>query len=178
MGDVSFEEFEEIEKAKENIDKSKKYRNWFMTLNNWTQQTHDILLCLKNCEYLFQHEVGKKGTPHIQGILVFKNARNWEQMRKSIGNYYFRNAKNVNACWNYCKKVQTRVSDGYFTNIPRFMAKKPFKYEFHWWQKVVNNYLEAPAKWDDRDEILWIWSRMGRQGKTVFLKWLILNNWI
>lgn len=179
MDEISERPLEVFEKPLENNeenDKSRKCRNWFITCNNWTQLTHDNIVGLKNCQFLFQHEVGELGTPHIQGTLMFKNARSWDQLRKAIGEYYFKPAKNIHACLNYCKKVKTRVSDNYFTNIPKFMKQTPFQYEFKWWQQLALNYLAAPPVKVDRDRILWIWSAMGSIGKTTFLKWFHRNN--
>ena len=153
-----------------------KIRNWFITCNNWTQQTHDALLSLKNCEYLFQHEVGEEGTPHIQGTLMFKNGRSWEQLRNQIGEYWFKRAKNKWACLNYCKKKETRIGEVYYTNIPKYMRKKEFPYRFYWWQVMLLHYLGAPPVKKDRDRIYWLWSSMPEAGKTTFMKWLLLNN--
>lgn len=85
------------------------FRNWIITCNNWTRETHETLCSLAGCKYHFQHEMGKEGTPHIQGVLMFKNARSWQQLREKIGEYYYKPANNLHACRNYCSKMKTRV---------------------------------------------------------------------
>ena len=153
-----------------------KFRNWMITCNNWTQETHETLCNLAGCKYLFQHEVGKEGTPHIQGVLMFKNARTWKQLRDKIGEYWFKPAENIHACKNYCSKVKTRVGDGYFTNIPEYQKKQikdpmegktPF-----WWQQEI---LDICAKEPDDRTIHWFWEPDGCKGKTTIAKHICIN---
>lgn len=154
-----------------------KIRNWMITCNNWTQQTHDNLINLKNCKYLFQHEVGEEGTPHIQGVLMFKNPRTWSQLRKTIGEYWFKPAKNIFACKKYCSKVKTRVDGEYFTNIPEYLQKKikdPLKdRELHDFQKQVLEIIDGEP--DDRT-IHWFWEAEGCRGKTSLAKHICIHN--
>lgn len=154
-----------------------KFRNWMITCNNWTQETHETLCNLAGCKYLFQHEIGKEGTPHIQGVLMFKNARTWKQLRDKIGEYWFKPAENIHACKNYCSKVKTRVGDGYFTNIPEYQKKQikdPLegKTLYPWQQECLNIVADDPK---DRN-ITWFWEDTGCTGKTSVAKHLCIHN--
>lgn len=164
-------------KDEEIEDESFKSRNWFITCNNWTQETHNKLLNLKNCKYMFQHEVGKEGTPHINGVLMFVNQRKWKSLRNTIGEYWYKPALNVNACINYCSKVATRVSETYFTNIDKYIKEdledwyedelaKP-------WQKEILNIIETKP---DRRKIHWYWSNKGEIGKTTMVRHILIKH--
>ena len=55
-----------------------KSRNWVFTWNNWSPESllHIARVIAPNCVYVgFQPERGLAGTPHLQGVVVFKNAR-------------------------------------------------------------------------------------------------------
>ena len=168
--------FEYTEKEKSDGVEGKFY-NWMITCNNWTQETHDSIPKLSNCKYLFQHEIGKQGTPHIQGVLMFKSQRTWAQLRKSIGKYWFRPAENIHACKNYCKKQKTRVGKKYFTNIPEYMKMQlddPMEgLTPYWWQqKILDICKEKP----DVRSIHWFWEPKGCEGKTTIAKHICIHN--
>lgn len=55
-----------------------KSRNWVFTWNNWSPASlhHIATFIAPHCVYIgFQPERGLGGTPHLQGVVVFKNAR-------------------------------------------------------------------------------------------------------
>lgn len=93
------------------IDKSQKsrvrVRNWVFTLNNYTPE--DIKeLAQQEC-YLFQEETGENGTPHLQGILCFKNPMSLSSMKKINGRAHWEACKNKIASIQYCSKEKTRT---------------------------------------------------------------------
>lgn len=48
-------------------------RCWFVTINNYDDTTPEKFANENAIDIVFQTEVGSKGTPHIQGIVVYKN---------------------------------------------------------------------------------------------------------
>lgn len=92
-----------------------KARNWTFTLNNYTRVHIDNLLTL-DCLYVFQEETGEKGTPHLQGLLVFKNAVSFNSVKRLIPTAHIEKCKNKNASIRYCSKEDSRTG-GIYTNM-------------------------------------------------------------
>lgn len=127
-------------------------RNWFFTLNNYTEQDIKDLQEMKSGEYLFQEEKGKNGTPHLQGIVAFPNAISFESAKRHIGTKaHIEVSKDLKASVLYCKKEETRIGKIY-TNSKRFdtltqkkMKKKNFEVvetpELHkkWIEELFND---------------------------------------
>lgn len=95
--------------------KSARSRNWFFTLNNYTAlEIKEI--CKIDCKYVFQEEKGEKGTPHLQGCLMFENAKSFRVIKKLLKRAHIERVKNKLASIRYCAKVETRVGNVY-TNL-------------------------------------------------------------
>nr|WPR18789.1 MAG: hypothetical protein [Chemarfal virus 283] len=80
-------------------------RNWQFTLNNYTED--DISLCRAvECKYIvFGKEVAPTtGTPHLQGLVVFGNAKTQDQVRKVVKGHITLCDGKVAAMAAYCKK--------------------------------------------------------------------------
>lgn len=90
-------------------DTSKKSRNWFYTLNNPEDKDIKEHKEMKCSYHVFQKEVGKKGTPHLQGTIVFKNAKTFGGMKKLMPKAHLRPVKNLCRAIAYCRKEKTRV---------------------------------------------------------------------
>lgn len=99
-------------------------RKWCFTLNNWSKKE------LKNikkitCEYMvIGKEVGENGTPHLQGYIVFKNARSLSGIKKEEGfeRCHLEVTKGtVSQNYDYCTK------DGDFIEIGEKPIEKPGK---------------------------------------------------
>lgn len=93
------------------VDKSKKnrmrVRNWVFTLNNPTpEEIKD--LARQEC-YLFQEETGENGTPHLQGMLIFRNPMSLSTMKRINGRCHWEACRNKIASIQYCSKEATRT---------------------------------------------------------------------
>nr|UOF81907.1 rep protein [Cressdnaviricota sp.]UOF82583.1 rep protein [Cressdnaviricota sp.] len=82
-------------------------RNWVFTLNNYTPEEIKEL-AQQEC-YLFQEETGENGTPHLQGILCFKNPMSLSSMKKVNGRCHWEPCRNKIASIQYCCKESTRT---------------------------------------------------------------------
>lgn len=91
-------------------------RNWCFTLNNYIPEEIKALEDGKY-EYVFQEETGSNGTPHLQGVLFFKNPQALSAMKKINSRAHWEPMKgNRNQAIAYCTKEDTRTGEIY-TNI-------------------------------------------------------------
>lgn len=68
---------------------SKRARGFAITLNNYNDNEYNQLLeiaQLHSEKYIFGKEVGKEGTPHIQGYLYFENGKSFSAVKKLLDN--------------------------------------------------------------------------------------------
>jgi len=97
------------------IDKSRKnrvrVRNWVFTLNNYSAE--EIERLAKEESYLFQEETGENGTPHLQGLLCFRNPMSLSSMKKINERAHWEPCKNKIASIQYCSKEKTRTGKIY-----------------------------------------------------------------
>lgn len=98
--------------------KSARSRNWFFTLNNYTADDIKSITEVKgnDYEFVFQEEKGESGTPHLQGVLMFKNARSFSSVKKLLRRAHLERVKNRLASIRYCTKTETRIGEVY-TNL-------------------------------------------------------------
>lgn len=93
--------------------KTTKSRVYCFTCNNYTKTDIDIFTHT-GAEYCFQEETGAEGTPHLQGVLIFKNAVAFNSMKKlHAGAHWEAAKKNKKACIRYCSKIDTRTGKLY-----------------------------------------------------------------
>lgn len=89
-----------------------KGRNWCFTLNNHITKDIDTILRLKlitECkQFCFQEEKGKNGTPHLQGVIAWKNAVSFNTVRKLLPRAHWEKAYNLKKALAYCCKADTR----------------------------------------------------------------------
>ncbi len=149
---------------------------WVFTLNNHTQEDIEIFKNIDSSKVprlVFQEEIGKNGTPHLQGALMFKSKgrpftllphrrTHWEKKIKQ---------STPKQMFNYACKKDTRKEGGvvygrgwelpYNLNLDLFL-----------WEQTIVDELNNDA--DDR-KINWIWENKGGVGKTTFQKWIFCN---
>lgn len=89
-----------------------KGRNWAFTLNNYKEVDINRLTSFGG-EYVFQEETGENGTPHLQGLLIYKNAVSFNSVKKLIPRAHIEKCKNKNASIRYCSKEDTRTGNIY-----------------------------------------------------------------
>lgn len=116
-------------------------RGYCFTINNWDDDDLVDLVGLTEYEWLtymvIGFEVGKKGTPHIQGYMHFSDAKSFEQIKRHIPGAHLEVAratgKSYSKRWSYCMK------DGDYWEYgvpPRDGVKKV----------TMNNVVEAISK--------------------------------
>ncbi len=88
---------------------------WFFTLNNFTKSDilHLKMRFNKMCKWwIFEEEVGKKGTPHLQGNISLIKKLRFTSIVKWDKRITWEPTRNVEAAIEYCQK-ETKI----YTNI-------------------------------------------------------------
>lgn len=103
-------------------DPKTRSRNFAFTINNWNQSHIEMLDEIK-CTYLkYGKEVGKQGTPHLQGYIEFKNQRTVNAVAKKLGKNHveaaYASAEHNNI---YCEKEGTDI---YTRGTPKEQGKR------------------------------------------------------
>lgn len=147
-------------------------RNWCFTLNNYSQDNINTLTQL-NCDYVFQEETGENGTPHLQGVLIYKNAISFNSVKKIIPKGHIEYCNNVKASIEYCQKEETRTGK-IFKKITNDNVKDPLDgKELYKFQKDILNILKHEPS---ERKIFWFWEQNGCAGKTSLAKSICLKN--
>lgn len=149
-----------------NTKSSPRCRFWFFTWNNYPENFYDTLTqgfggCQK---YVFQSEIGKNGTPHIQGTVGFKNARSLESLKKINNTIHWEKCKSA-AADKYCSKNDTFTGKRYSYGLEE--VDPPEIETFRPWQASLFEELSVPA---DKRTVLWYVDTTGAAGKTTFCK--------
>lgn len=94
-------------------------RGFTITLNNYNDEEYNNILevAQRHSEkYIFGKEVGKEGTPHIQGYIYFKQPKDFNRVVKLLNNkrIHIEGAKgNPKQNYNYCSKDGEYISHGF-----------------------------------------------------------------
>ncbi len=166
------------EPAKKVVKRVPRGCNWFLTWNNYNAESIGTLLKLAQVKkYCIQEEVGSDGTPHLQGVMVFKTNVKFEALNNACGKLcWWKRCRNVQAAKNYCSKLETASGKRWVKgfNIPGAKAIDPMEgKELYPWQKeIVRMIGEDP---NDR-KVYWYWSEVGNVGKSVLCKHLALKH--
>lgn len=148
---------------------------WCFTLNNYTvEQEEKIQSSIKElCKLgFYNHEVGKSGTPHLQGYIEFKtkarpvNAFGIKEIHwaKAKGN----KDQNFTYCTKECGENQDMTfSFGYKkkTKLKVIKTLKP-------WQSKCMDLIDLEYSHGDDRTINWVIDQQGGAGKTAFCKYM------
>ncbi len=92
----------QIKKKTNQVKKNYKSRNFTFTRNNYNNTVfEDTLVCRYIC---YGKEVGKEGTPHLQGVVLFQNPRSLASVRKLFNGCHIETARSAVHAIEYCKK--------------------------------------------------------------------------
>lgn len=97
---------------------SSRSRNWCFTLNNYTNVDIGDIQAI-DCKYVFQEEMGESKTPHLQGVLMFKDAKSFSKIKKMIPRAHWEKCKSKIASIKYCSKEDSRNGEIY-SNLENF----------------------------------------------------------
>lgn len=172
---------------------SARKRCWMLTWNNYTREDHEMLkkhVSERCTDYVIQEEVGENGTPHLQGYVYYKSAREFKTLKKEWPKVHWEPTNNMDAARKYCKKEETRAPETEPFEKEENTKKKTEDYpgnEHDWdhetfreydplykidndnlllpWQKEIKNMLDTKP---DRRKVHWFWEKKGNTGKSTF----------
>ena len=91
---------------------SGKARSYSFTWNNYTSESEVSLKAIEYKYLVYGKEVGDSGTPHLQGMITFKNPRAIKAVIKLLKGCHVEVAKDAAALAEYCKKDGDVYEDG------------------------------------------------------------------
>ena len=147
---------------------------WCFKFNNWTssivQQFEDIIK--KNCKIgFFNKEVGKSGTPHLQGYIEFlKKGRPLNLFPD--GAHWAKAKGNKDQNYKYCSKDCVTADMTFNFGFKLKKTIKVIEVLRPWQQAIEDLFLEEP---DDRT-INWYYERTGNIGKSAFTKYMVVKH--
>lgn len=146
-------------------------RAWCFTLNNYTKDDIEFFAgTLDTAKYMFQEETGEQGTPHLQGVVYFDNARNGKQMKQLHSKVHWEPTKCLKGSVNYCCKASTRTGEVYFKGwTPPEDELEIITDLYDWQQKIVDLLNTKP----DKRTIHWFHEPIGNRGKTELCKYIL-----
>lgn len=148
-------------------------KKWFFTYNNYTEDEIVTIVTIFDslCDkYVFQEELGKEGTPHLQGVVFCKKKTRWTEFKLSKKIHWESVKGKDEQAIDYCSKEDTRNGKVFSKGI---RLKKPLKLldpaNFYEWQKDVMKIVDGEPC--DRT-IYWYHESVGNVGKSTFIKYL------
>ncbi len=97
-------------------------RSWCFTWNNYTEENLSQLsqpefFKTKIIKLIFQEEIGKENTKHLQGFVQFKNQIDFSKLKEYLPKCHLEKCKSVAASIKYCSKEDTRSGTRYTYGI-------------------------------------------------------------
>ena len=129
-------------------------RGWCFTLNNYEESDIDLLTQLwDDVRYVFQEETGEEGTPHLQGVVYFENARSFESMKQIDTRIHWERCRSLKKSIDYCNKSETRTGRVFSKGIKLNIVKDPMEeVKLHDWQKDIIDLIKGEP---DTRKIYW-----------------------
>lgn len=151
-------------------------RAWCFTLNNYTED--DIIFftdTLNTEKYAFQEEIcPTTGTPHLQGMIYFKNDRKFSDMKQLNRRAHWKKTICAKSSLVYCSDEGKQRPENARQFIKGFKVKKKLKLinenNLYPYQKTILNICSTEP---DNRSIYWIWEPTGNVGKTSIIKLLL-----
>lgn len=98
-----------------------KARGYCFTLNNYTDEEHEMILNIPCVYQIMGKEIGDSGTPHIQGFIYFENPRSFNAIKKLMPKAHIEVMKGTpSQAAEYCKKDKDFSETG---ELPRQGAR-------------------------------------------------------
>lgn len=86
-------------------------RGWCFTINNYSEEEKDkVMAAIRGAKYgIAEEEIGKEGTPHIQGYIYYPTDKSFNQVKREIGERaHIEKAKgSPKHNYDYCSKDNT-----------------------------------------------------------------------
>jgi hypothetical protein len=146
----------------------------FFTWNNYPENWIDLIVPVfkdfNMAKCRIQTEVGESGTPHLQGVVTFREKIRDTSLKlpKTI---HWEPVFDVVSAYRYCSKVTSRSP----TNFQEYEypPKPKIITNLRHWQKELYDQLQTEP--DDRS-IYWYYDEQGGNGKSAFCKYIAVTH--
>lgn len=157
-------------------------RGWTFTLNNYTEEEFKQLETYghtNTLKFILGKEVGKEGTPHIQGYYYHKHPQTFEHMRGLNQRIHWERSKgSPDQNFQYCTKEGKAIHGGFDKKITlqdRIRQKLLEKFKDIKWRQWQTKVLDFIDERPDSRTINWIYDPIGNCGKSFLTKYLALT---
>lgn len=162
-------------------EKDDRFRNWVFTFNNYTQKDIEITLIVLNekyseCSYVFQEEIGEQGTPHLQGLVCFKNATTLNALKKKLDpKIHWEVCRSVSKSIGYCTKRETRSGKIYSKGFDINDDVEIKTENWYPWKIKMLDIIKNEIEIRNERAIHVVYDPIGDCGKSKFVKELFLS---
>lgn len=123
---------------------SKGTRSWCYTLNNYSEEEASALRSMKCVYHVMGFEIGKEGTPHIQGFIHLKDAKTLTAMKKAIPRAHLEERRGTFAeASDYSKKEGNYEEYG---ELPMDQKQKG-ECNKKRWRRIIEKAEEGDEEW-------------------------------
>jgi len=160
-------------------------KSWAFTLNNYGAGDEKLLQDMEKSYIIFGREKGENGTPHLQGVVIFRKSVRFAALKKILPRAHWGATKVESAAINYCMKdqdyfIEDNRSQGkrndltkYTTDLKILGVKRGIEENIECALKYPNGtrfIIEELGWWPKRDwlvppEVRWYYGEAG-MGKT------------
>lgn len=157
-------------------------RGWCFTLNNYNNEEYEKLKEFghtNTVRFVIGEEIGKNGTPHLQGYFYHKHSQSFERMKSVCANAHWERSKgSPDQNFKYCTKDGKFIQNGFEKKecfkdkLNEKLLKKYEGVEWKDWQKSLLSKIKEKA---DSRTINWIVDYKGNSGKSYLTKYLALT---
>lgn len=149
-------------------------KHWCFTLNNYKEIDIQVICSNSSIKrYVFQEEIGEKGTPHLQGYLEFITKKRPVSEFKSF-KAHWEKCRKVKESIIYCQKADTRSGRIFRRGVVKHRPLKVLsRQDLYTWQEQI--VVDCEAEPDDR-AINWYWDEEGNIGKSQLVRYLVVHN--
>ncbi len=97
-------------------------RSWCFTWNNyttenWSQLSHPNFFKTEINKLIFQEEIGKENTKHLQGFVQFKNQIDFNKLKKLLPKCHIEKCKHISSSIRYCSKNESKNGERFTYGI-------------------------------------------------------------
>lgn len=150
--------------------------NWLFTWNNYPENWMALLApALEQNEWIIGEEIGKKGTPHLQGYIEFKSKVRPIGYKKTPIEIHWGDENGKPARGGRLANVKYCSKDGKFQGTlkpPRELVKMTYDKLRDWQKEIADNFLKPEDPLFGR-KIYWYWEKNGNVGKSVLCKYFV-----
>lgn len=93
------------------VSSKERYRAWMFTLNNFLSGETSLPEQWAGKYCIWQHEQGENETPHLQGYIIFENAKSFSAVKSICSRCHWEYRKGSHEqAKAYCSKFETRIA--------------------------------------------------------------------